>query len=174
MGSPVDGPRVREVSLQLDDISWLILEILQADARISYRELGARVGLSAPAVTERVRRLERAGVITGYRAQLDFEALGLPLLAIIRITARGGASYRGVGTWAADRPEVIECHRVTGSESHVIRVVCSSTAHLEALIDDLTDAYDVGTLTHIVTSSPVPWSHVSREVVERGTPSPAG
>lgn len=157
--------------MELDDISWLILEILQADARISYRELGARVGLSAPAVAERVRRLERSGVIRGYHAEVDHEALGLPVLAIIRVTARGGAAYRGVGPWAAGRPEVIECHRVTGAESHVIRVVCRSTSHLEALIDDLTEAHDVATLTHIVTSSPVPSSHVTREVLDGDTRS---
>ncbi len=160
--------------MELDDIAWMIIEILQDDARISYRELGQRVGLSAPAVTERVRRLERAGIITGYRAEIDVAALGLPVLAIVRVTPRGRGAYLGVSTWAEQRPEVIECHRVTGSESHVIRVVCRSTAHLEELIDDLVSHYDAGTLTHIVTSSPVPWSRVGREILSGGTRTPAG
>lgn len=159
--------------VELDDIGWMILEILQEEGRISYRDLAERVGLSAPAVTERVRRLERLGVITGYRAQLDFSAVGLPVLAIIRVTARGPGSYGGVTRWASQRPEVIECHRVTGSESHVIRVVCRSTAHLESLIDDLQQDFDAGTLTHIVTSSPVPWSHVTRDVLTAGVRAPA-
>lgn len=158
--------------MDLDDIDWLIVETLQDDARISYRELGARVGLSAPAVSERVRRLERTGVITGYHAQVDAVALGLPVLAIIRVTPRARGAYLGVSAWAEARPEVIECHRVTGSESHVIRVVCRSTSHLEALIDDLVTEHETGTLTHIVTSSPVPWARLTREVLTAGTRTP--
>lgn len=157
--------------MDIDDISWMILEILQEDARISYKELGERIGLSAPAATERVRRLEKAGVIQGYRAKLDFAKLGMPVFAIVRVTARGGEA--GIGVWAASRPEVIECQRVTGAESHVVRVVCSSTAHLEDVIEDLQTNQDAATLTHIVTSSPVPWSHVTREILSVDTRTPA-
>lgn len=157
--------------MDIDDISWMILEIMQEDARISYKELGERIGLSAPAATERVRRLEKAGVIQGYRAKLDFAKLGFPVFAIVRVTARG--SEAKIGEWAETRPEVIECQRVTGAESHVVRVVCSSTAHLEDVIEDLQTSQDAATLTHIVTSSPVPWSHVTREVLTAGTREPA-
>lgn len=159
----------------LDDIAWLILEILQADGRISFRDLGERVGLSAPAVAERVRRLERDGVITGYHASVDFAALGFPILAIVRVTTRGSAIAEGLSAWLIDRAEVIECHRVTGSESHVVRVVCATTSDLELFLDDLSASFDVATLTHIVTSSPVPKGYLTRDLLRvRGTPGTAG
>ena len=73
----------------IDDIGWMILRELQADARLSYRELGRRVGLTPPAVAERVRRLEREGVIAGYHAEVDPAALGLPITAMVRATPNG-------------------------------------------------------------------------------------
>ena len=101
-----------------DTIDQQILDELQSDGRISYRDLGERVGLSAPAVTERVRRLERRGVITGYTATINPAALGSPILAIIRVHS-AGPKAPDIDALAASMPEVIECNRVTGSESHV-------------------------------------------------------
>lgn len=138
--------------IDLDDINRDIIDLLQLQGRISYRELGERVGLTAPAVTERVRKLEELGVIKGYRAVVDYEALGFPLLCVIRLNAPRGA--QGVDEIIRDIPEVIEANRVTGSESHVIRARVRNTAHLEQLLDQLWEFGD--SVTNIVTSSPVP------------------
>lgn len=138
--------------IDLDDINRDILDLLQLDGRISYRELGERVGLTAPAVTERVRKLEELGVIKGYRAVVDYEALGFPLLCVIRLNSPRGA--QGVDEIIRNIPEVIEANRVTGSESHVIRARLRSTTHLEDLLDKLWEFGD--SVTNIVTSSPVP------------------
>ncbi len=138
--------------IELDDINIDLLDLLQAHGRMSYRELGEHVGLTAPAVTERVRKLEESGVITGYRAVVDYEALGFPLLCVIRLNAPRGA--QGVDDIIAAIPEVIEANRVTGSESHVIRARVRSTQHLETLLHELWTHGD--SVTNIVTSSPVP------------------
>lgn len=138
--------------IDLDDINRDILDLLQLDGRISYRELGERVGLTAPAVTERVRKLEELGVIKGYRAVVDYEALGFPLLCVIRLNSP--RVVHGVDEIIRNIPEVIEANRVTGSESHVIRARLRSTAHLEQLLDQLGEHGD--SVTNIVTSSPVP------------------
>jgi len=76
--------------MRLDDIDWAVLDHLQREGRVGFRELGRRVGLSAPAVTARVHRLEAAGIITGYRAVLDPLPLGLPVLAFVRVSSAGG------------------------------------------------------------------------------------
>jgi Lrp/AsnC family leucine-responsive transcriptional regulator len=136
----------------LDSIDRQILDELQNNGRISYRDLGEQVGLSAPAVTERVRRLERAGVITGYTATIDPAALGSPILAIIRIHSAGSKAPE-IDALAASLPEVIECNRVTGSESHVVRAWCRDLAHLDGLIEAFWDLGD--TITNLVTSTPV-------------------
>src|SRR5215467_5162397 len=134
-----------------DHTNWEILRHLQADARLSYHELGRRVGLSAPAVAERVRRLEAEGVISGYHAQVDPAKVGLPITAFIRTTC---IKNRCIHTHAnpCDFPEVLEYHRVTGTNCGVFKVCVSSVRHLEDLIDRLS-AYELPT-TSIVLSTP--------------------
>ena len=138
--------------VELDDINRELIDLLSVDGRMSYRELGERVGLTAPAVTERIRKLEEQGVIRGYRAVVDYEVLGFPLLCIIRLNAPRGA--QGVDDIIAEIPEVIEANRVTRSESHVIRARVRDTQHLEELLHHLWAHGD--SITNIVTSSPVP------------------
>ena len=138
--------------IELDDINRELLDLLQDEGRLTYRELGERVGLTPPAVTERIRKLEHQGVIRGYRAVVDYEALGFPILCIIRLNAPRGA--RGVDDAIAALPEVIEANRVTGSESHVIRARVRDTHHLERLLEVFGEYGD--SVTNIVTSSPVP------------------
>ena len=138
--------------IDLDDINLELIDLMQHDARLSYRELGERIGLSAPAIAERVRKLEEAGIIRGYQATIDYEALGFPLLCIIRLNAP--SSDRALDDVIADLPEVIEANRVTGSESHVLRARVRSTKHLEDLLDHLWQ--HGSSVTNIVTSSPVP------------------
>jgi Lrp/AsnC family leucine-responsive transcriptional regulator len=137
----------------LDAVDWQILAELQENARISFAELGRRVGLSAPAVAERVSRMEEAGIITGYRAQVNLKALGWSILAFTRFTSRDSNRYHEVARMAQDIPEILECHRVTGSECLYLKVAVSSIQHLEVLID-LLEKYGQ-TETTIVLSSTV-------------------
>ncbi len=137
--------------IELDAINRELVDLLQENARLSYRELGQRIGLSAPAIAERVRKLEEAGVITGYRAVVDYDLLGFPLLCVIRIGAPG--SDVDLDVVLNETPEVIEANRVTGSVSHVIRARLRSTQHLEEMLREI---WEHGSSeTNIVTSSPV-------------------
>ncbi len=140
--------------LELDDISWKLLECLQHNARLSFAELGRKVGLSTPAVAERVRRLEDAGVITGYHASLNMALLGVPIHVWMRLTIPGG-DLQISRTVAAikDLVEIGRCHRITGSESFVIEAHVVSIRHLESLIDRL--SAQGATSTSTVLSSPV-------------------
>jgi Lrp/AsnC family leucine-responsive transcriptional regulator len=139
---------------RLDPACRRILTELQRDARLSLRELGRRVGLSTPAVAERVRRLEDSGVIRGYVTRIDPRAAGLGVLAFIRIRLAGTESTaRRLVKLCAALPEVQECHRCTGEESFLLKVRVASVAHLEKLIDRLTQ-FGM-TSTSLVLSSPV-------------------
>ncbi|MDA8097981.1 MAG: Lrp/AsnC family transcriptional regulator [Desulforudis sp.] len=136
----------------LDEIGWQLLLALQENARLSFAELGRRVGLSLPAVAERVRRMEDAGIITGYHARLDPGKIGLPLTAFIRVNCPADRYPRIIES-ATELPEVLECHHVSGGDSFVIKVVASSIPHLESLIKKLSPFGR--TTTSIVLSSPV-------------------
>lgn len=137
----------------LDSVNRRLLEELQHDARLTIAELGRRVGLSAPAVAERIQRLERDGVIGGYRAQIDPRALGLSLTSIIRIRP-APRELKKVADLARDTPEVVECQRITGEDCFFMRVHVRDVGHLEQVIDRFV-AYGQ-TTTSIVQSSPVP------------------
>ena len=136
----------------LDEVNWQILSELQEDARLSYSELGRQVGLTPPAVAERVRRLEEAGIITGYHAAIDPQRVGMQLLAFMRLSEVGDQSTR-FADLVAETPEVLECHRLTGSDSYVLKVVAQSITHLEMLIDRFVPYGQV--TTSLVLSSPV-------------------
>ena len=135
----------------LDSIDLRLLDALQHDARLSYRELGKRVGLTAPAVAERVRRLEQAGVITGYHARVNPAALGYPIEALMTVTYPAQLARR-MYKLAQSTPEILECCHVTGHGSVVLRVVVRSIAHLEEL---MLKVQQVGTTeTSIILSVP--------------------
>lgn len=136
----------------IDDIDRKILKDLQAEARVSYAELGRRVGLTTPAVIERVRKLEDAGIIVGYRAQIDPAKVGMPITAFIRMSITG-VDYSHIIEVAQESKEVLECHRGAGGDSFIMRVVVESVEHLQEVIDRLTP-YGITTTT-IVLSSPV-------------------
>ncbi len=146
----------------LDGINCQLLHELQEDARLSVAELARRVGLSAPAVAERLERLEREGVIRGYRAELDPVSLGYHLTAIIRVRPAPRQLHK-VGELARRTPEVVECHRITGEDCYLLRAHVRSVSHLEEVIDLI--ATFGQTTTSIVQSSPVPprGIHVARE-----------
>lgn len=136
----------------MDEISRKILVELQADARITYAELGRRVGLTTPAVIERVRKLEDARIITGYHAEIDTAKVGLPITAFIRMSI-AGVDYSHIIEVAQTSNEVLECHRGTGGDSFIMKIAVASVEHLQEMIDRLTP-YGITTTT-IVLSSPV-------------------
>ncbi len=146
--------RTSPITVDFDAVAWKILEALQKNARISFAELGRKVGLSTPAAAERVRRLEEAGVITGYHAALNVAKLGLPIRVLVRLTIHGG-DLQVSRTISAVRelPEISRCHRITGAESFVIEADVVSIRHLEVLIDKLSTLGATSTST--VLSSPV-------------------
>ncbi|MBL8180081.1 MAG: Lrp/AsnC family transcriptional regulator [Blastocatellia bacterium] len=140
------------VPVMIDEIDRKILRELQDDARISYAELGRRVGLTTPAVIERVRKLEDAEIITGYHAMIDTAKVGLPILAFLRMSITG-VDYSHIIEVAVESNEILECHRGTGGDSFIMKVAVSSVEHLQQVIDKLTP-YGI-TTTAIVLSSPV-------------------
>ncbi len=142
-----------EIERLLDETGWHILEALQENARLSYSELGQRVGLSSPAVAERVRRMEDAGIITGYRAVVNTAKIGYPITAIVRISTPPGERCTRFNAEAQEIPEVLECYRVTGSDSLIMKIMASSIEHLESLIDKLSEHGQL--TTSIVLSAPV-------------------
>jgi Lrp/AsnC family leucine-responsive transcriptional regulator len=146
-----------ESSVLLDEIGVNLLLALQQDARLSYAELGRRVGLSPAAAAERLRRLEEAGVITGYRVEIDREALGLPVLAIVRMSC-DGAKYRPFLKAVKEMENVTECHHVSGGDAFIMKVVAAGVEELGKVVEKLLD-FGVPT-TSIVFSSVVdrrPW-----------------
>ncbi len=137
----------------IDDTNLRLLEELQADARLSNAELGRRVGLSAPAVAERLLRLEEAGAITGYRAAIDPRAVGYSLSVVLRIRP-APRELKQVAELAERTPEVVECHRITGDDCYFMRIWVRDVEHMEELIDRFAPYGQ--TTTSIVQSSPVP------------------
>lgn len=118
-------------AISLDHYDTGILAELQADARLSMAELGRRVHLSQPAVTERVRKLEAAGVITGYRATVNLAALGYGIRAMIRV---GRAEYQRVVKLIQQTPEVVNAYNVTGEDSWILEIAVIDVAHLDAVV----------------------------------------
>src|SRR5262245_1734483 len=149
-------PRLRELSAYeanlFDPINLRLLEELRADGRVGMAELGRRVGMSAPAVAERVQRLERGGVIAGYHAELDPAALGYPVAAVVRIRPAPGQLAR-IPEVARVTPEVGECYRITGEDCYLLRIHLRSIDALEDVLDRFTP-YGLPT-TSIIHSAPV-------------------
>jgi Lrp/AsnC family leucine-responsive transcriptional regulator len=151
--------------VELDAIAWRILEELQRNARESFAELGRKIGLSTPAVAERVHRLEEAGIITGYHASLNASKLGVPIRVLVRLTIPGG-ELQITRTVSAlkELPEISRCHRITGDESFVIEADVVSIRHLEALIDRLSALGATSTST--VLSAPVERREIQQKQIE--------
>ena len=143
-GTSKDGP--------LDDVNRRLLAELSSDPRIGMSALARRVNMSAPAVTERVQRLERAGVIKGYRLEVNPAALGLPVTAFARIRPAAGQLSK-VAELARSLPQVTECHRITGEDCFLIKVHAPAVEELETLLDQFL-VYGQ-TVTSIVVSTPV-------------------
>ena len=143
----------------LDDVGWRLLRLLQEDARLSYKELGRRVGLAPSSVAERIHRMEEAEILLGYHAQINLEKIGLPVMAFIRMNTAGQNSTR-IALLLHDMPEILECYRLTGSEAFIMKVCVSSVKQLEMLIYQLSQ-YGQPT-TSLVLSVPL-----TRRILER-------
>lgn len=144
--------RLRYENANLDEIDGRLLALLAADARASVAALAREVGLSAPSVAERLRRLEEAGVVTGYSVAVDPRALGLALGAWIRIRPLPG-QLRKVAALLDGLPEIVECDRITGEDCFLARAQVAAVEDLEALIDEIIPY--ATTNTSIVQSTPV-------------------
>ncbi|MFE3329711.1 Lrp/AsnC family transcriptional regulator [Streptomyces sp. NPDC059176] len=142
-----------------DATDWRILEALQRQGRASFTELARTVAMSPSAVTERVRRLEEAGVISGYTAVVEPERLGLPILAFVRLRYPNG-NYKPFHDLLDATPEILEAHHVTGDDCFVLKVAARSMSHLEEV------SGKIGTLgsvtTSVVYSSPLPRRAIGR------------
>jgi Lrp/AsnC family transcriptional regulator, leucine-responsive regulatory protein len=138
---------------QLDQIDQKIIGELSTNGRISFAELGRRTNLSSPAVTERVKRLEQAGVITGYRADVDPRALGYQLTAIVRVKP-AVRQLAKIAELAAEIPQIEECLRITGEDCFYIKLHLGSIEELPNVLDEFLLYGE--TTTSIVNATPVP------------------
>jgi Lrp/AsnC family transcriptional regulator, leucine-responsive regulatory protein len=143
----------------LDPTDWRLLSELQRSGRASYAELARAVAMSPSAVAERVRRLEEAGVVTGYRASVSPVAVGLEIMAFVRLRYPTG-NYRPFHALLGATPEVVEAHHVTGEDCFILKVVARSMRHLEAVTGRIAGLGSV--TTSVVYSSPL----VHREIAE--------
>lgn len=150
--------RLTPAPINLDPTDREIIRELERDARIPWAELGRRVALTAPAVRERVRRMQRAGVITGYGAWIDPASVGRGIGAFIRVTTPNQPRHERLLEFAAERGEVVECHALTGDDSVIMRVQVGDMAELERLTTSL--SHFGRTTTSMILASPIPWRNV--------------
>lgn len=144
--------------INLDATDRAIIRELEQNARIPWAQLGRRVSLTAPAVRERVRRMERAGVITGYGAWVDPARVGRPIGALVAVATPTQTRVDRLVQFAQERGEIVECHTVTGEDSVMLRVQVSDLAELDRLTSSLS-AFG-RTTTSLILGSPIPWRNV--------------
>jgi Lrp/AsnC family leucine-responsive transcriptional regulator len=157
----------------LDGIDRVLIEALQEDCKTSLSKLGEKVGLGAPAVMERVRKLESAGVITGYHAAVDGKALGLDITAFVGVSINYPKDIAGFLQRVATRPEILECHHVTGGHTLLLKVKTENTASLERVISALREVDGVTrTETMVVLSTAAETFRVPLPEVEPETAAP--
>jgi Lrp/AsnC family leucine-responsive transcriptional regulator len=138
--------------MKVDSVNWLILQLLQNNARVSHTEIAKQVGISSPAVAERIRKLEDAGVIEGYYAKVSYLKTGYQFKAIINLRAFMGRLKPFLEKVVTFK-EVVNCYRITGNENIVMEVVLKNQKHLEVFIDQLISYGE--TKTQIVLSQVV-------------------
>jgi len=155
--------KIDDEQFDLDEIDIQILALLQEHCKMPLAKIGQRVGLSAPAVIERIKKLEESGVITGYTAMLDTRKLGCDITAFIGVLTSHPRSIHDVEEQIESRPEVLECHHVTGAYTLLLKVKTTNTTTLEELISHLRSIEGVArTETMIVLST-----HTERQLVLR-------
>ena len=140
--------------ITVEDLDRSIVALLAADGRRSYTDLAKETGLSVSAVHQRVRRLEQRGVLLGFTARLDPEAIGLPLTAFVSIKPIDPSAPDDAAEKLAPLPEIEACHSVAGDESYILKVRVGSPAALEVLLQEIRAAANVSTRTTVVLSTP--------------------
>ena len=155
--------------MTLDPIDYKLLDLLQLNARMTQLEMAAEVGLSQPAVAERMRKLEQEGVITGYAARVDRRKLAKDICAFIGVRIEHPKYNAGFAKRILELPDVLECHRITGPDSYLLKVVTEDTQSLDLLISDLLRHIPgvTRTLTTVVTSSIKEGSHITPGASEK-------
>ena len=154
-GKASRGLQISDLLLDVRNVQ--ILALLGDDPRTSVSELARCVGMSAPAIRERIQRMEEAGIIQGYRLELDPAALGYPIAAFIRVRPMPGKLPK-IAELAVSLPQVVECHRITGEDCFIMKVGLDSLDNLDLILDQFL-AYGQ-TTTSIVQSTPVPARHL--------------
>ena len=144
---------------KLDSTDWALLKLLQEDGRISYRELGKKIGLSTPAVSERVKKLEDAGIITGFGARLALDKLDRAITAFVSVNTRP-ESNEPLQKFVKKTPEILEAHYITGQASFILKIALGTIADLEDFIRKL--SHFGPTQTSIVQST-----HIENRIIER-------
>jgi Lrp/AsnC family leucine-responsive transcriptional regulator len=153
----------------LDGIDRQLLDELQSDCKRSLKEIGAAVGLSAPSVMERVRKLESAGIIKGYHALLDARRVGLDISAFIGVSISNPSLLSGFEEWVESIPQVLECHHVTGSHTLLLKVKTQNTKDLEQLISRVRSMEGVASTETMVVLS----THTERAEIALPPAEPA-
>jgi len=155
--------------MTLDPIDYKLLDLLQLNARMTQLEMAAEVGLSQPAVAERMRKLEQEGVITGYAARVDRRKLAKDICTFIGVRIEHPKYNAGFAKRILELPDVLECHRITGPDSYLLKVVTEDTQSLDLLISDLLRHIPgvTRTLTTVVTSSIKEGSHITPGASEK-------
>ncbi|MDR5589631.1 Lrp/AsnC family transcriptional regulator [Christiangramia sp. SM2212] len=147
--------------MNLDKLNWAILEELQKNARASFSEIGRKVGLTSPAVAERVKKMEDSGVISSYKVNLSHQKTGYQLRAVITLRAFTGRLKAFLETVKTFK-EVVNCYRITGNENIIMEVILHDQVHLEKLIDRLITYGE--TRTHIILSNVVEDAPIKQRV----------
>ena len=151
------------MAVDLDDTDWDVLRELQQDGRRSFTELARRVHLSPSATTERVKRLEASGVIRGYQAVVDLDAVGITLQAVIRLKYYG-SNHEPFHAHLRDNPQYLQCLRITGEDCYILTLGATSMRQLQEFVDDLGRFGD--TTTSVVYSETLPHRGPTRSLTD--------
>lgn len=155
--------------IKLDEIDLKILEILQREGRTKRNQLAEAVNLSVPSVSERMRKLQEAGILRSFHAVLEAREVGLEVTAFIFVTSESSKYYPKILERAGEQESILECHAITGEGSHLLKVRTQSTATLEKLLSEIQSWPGVtNTRTSVVLSSPkettvLPLGHLTRK-----------
>jgi Lrp/AsnC family leucine-responsive transcriptional regulator len=148
----------------MDQLDIRLLEILQMDGRISISDLSKKLSLSRPSITERLKRLQEKGIIEGFNARVSPKAIGLDVIVYIQVSEIKIFSYVEFEKWIMGDPDIIECHRLTGSVSYLLKAAVTGMDHLSKLIDRLTPYGNLN--TSIVLSSPVSFRCITPHAIK--------